>query len=176
MKYLYGNEVPLDEENTKKYPSISIDLAVKTRRHIHKCLVRNTMREFLKMAVQPAVALDTSIQNIERIRSITLPSKVNDEELKRVQARFTAEAVKFEKPAGEDGVDVGVQELEQINILLIGYVQSGKISLVETFRHYADTAYQATTEHITQGNSHFSDEKVKITTSSLTSTPSKSAS
>ncbi|KAG0075850.1 hypothetical protein BGZ93_011144 [Podila epicladia] len=55
------------------------------------------------------------------------------------------------------------KDLEQINIMLIGDVQSGKSSLIEIFKLYADPNYQAKTEHITQGDSHFADEKVKIT-------------
>ncbi|KAG0092285.1 hypothetical protein BGZ92_010340 [Podila epicladia] len=115
------------------------------------------------MATEPPATLDTSSQNIERIRAITHPSKFNDEERKRVRARFAAEAATLPKPAEEEQIDVGGENLEQINILLIGDVQSGKTSLVETFRLYADTNYQAKTEHITQGNSRFADEKVKIT-------------
>ncbi|KAF9274706.1 hypothetical protein BGZ74_004266, partial [Mortierella antarctica] len=88
---------------------------------------------------------------------------LNDDERKRIKARFAAEAAKLPKQAEEEQVDVGGEDLEQINILLIGDVQSGKTSLVETFKLYADVEYQAKTEHITQGNSRFADEKVKIT-------------
>ncbi|KAF9313160.1 hypothetical protein BG006_004219, partial [Podila minutissima] len=159
----YDTDVIFDEENIKEYPSMTIDLVSK-KRPVINCLIRNTIREILKMATQPAVHLDTSIQNIERIRAITHPSKFNDEERKRIKARFAAEAAKHEKPAEEDQADVGGEDLEQINILLIGDVQSGKSSLVETFKLYADVNYQFKTEHITQGNSRrFADEKVKIT-------------
>ncbi|KAF9389839.1 hypothetical protein CPB97_010477, partial [Podila verticillata] len=158
----YEFEGVFDEENVREYPSMTIDLVSK-KRPVINCLIRNTIREILKMATQPAVVLDTSIPNIDRIRAITHPSKFNDEQRNAVKALFAAEAAKFEKPAEEEEADVGGQELEQINILLIGDVQSGKTSLVETFRLYADTAYQAKIKHITQGNSRFADEKVKIT-------------
>ncbi|KAG0026314.1 hypothetical protein BGZ82_009539, partial [Podila clonocystis] len=87
----------------------------------------------------------------------------SDEERRRIKAHFAAEAAKHEKPAEEEQDVVGGLELDQINILLIGDYRSGKTSLVETFRLYADPNYQAKTEHITQGNNRFADETVKIT-------------
>ncbi|KAF9367264.1 hypothetical protein CPB97_006010, partial [Podila verticillata] len=145
----HETEGTFDEENVKEYENLTIDLVSK-KRPVINCLIRNTIREILKMATQPAVVLDTSGQNVDRIRAITHPSKFNDEERKRIKQRFAAEAAKLEKPVEEKEADVGGTDLEQINILLIGDVQSGKTSLVETFRLYADTAYQAKTEHITQ--------------------------
>ncbi|KAF9379130.1 hypothetical protein CPB97_009147 [Podila verticillata] len=153
-------EGTFDEENVREYPSLTIDLVSK-KRPIINCLIRNTLREILKMATQPAVMLDTSIQNIERIRAITHPSKFNDDERKRIKQRFAAEAAKIEKPVEEEEADVGGQELEQINILLIGDVQSGKTSLVETFKLYADPRYRVKTDHIIRDSGR--NEKVKIT-------------
>ncbi|KAG0357097.1 hypothetical protein BG005_003914 [Podila minutissima] len=158
----HDTDVVFDEENIKEYPSMTIDLVSK-KRPVINCLIRNTIREILKMATGPPAILNTSSQNIERIRTITHPTKFNDEERKRTKARFAAEAAKLPKQAEEEQVDVGGEDLEQINILLIGDVQSGKTSLVETFKLYADVDYQVKTEHITQGNSRFADEKVKIT-------------
>ncbi|KAF9392178.1 hypothetical protein CPB97_003503 [Podila verticillata] len=158
----HDNETVFDEENVKEYTSLTIDLVSK-KRPVINCLIRNTIRKILKEATKPAVLLDTSSQNTNRIRAITHPSKFNDDERKKVKARFQAEAAKFEKRIEEEEDDVGGQDLEQINILLIGDVQSGKSSLVETFRLYANPDYVAKTEHITQGNSRFADEKVKIT-------------
>ncbi|KAG0016157.1 hypothetical protein BGZ81_011366, partial [Podila clonocystis] len=158
----YDSEAVFDEDNVKEYPSLTIELVSK-KRPVINCLIRNTIRDILKMATDSAVLLDTSMQNIERIRAITHPSKFNYEEREKVKARFAAEAAKHEKSAEEEQVDVGGLELEQINILLIGDYRSGKTSLVETFKLYADPKYQAKTEHITQGNSRFADEKVKET-------------
>ncbi|KAF9211056.1 hypothetical protein BGZ59_008581, partial [Podila verticillata] len=158
----HDNETVFDEKNIKEYTNLTIDLVSK-KRPVINCLIRNTICEILKEATKPAVALDTSSQNIDRIRGITHPTQFNDEQRKRVKQRFAAEAAKIERPAEVEEADVGGEDLEQINILLIGDVQSGKTSLVETFRLYADPAYTAKTEHITQGNSRFADEKVKIT-------------
>ncbi|KAG0348333.1 hypothetical protein BG005_011607 [Podila minutissima] len=165
----FDGEGIIDEDNVKEYSSLTIDLVSK-KRPVINCLIRNTIREILKMATEPAVHLDTSIQNIERIRAITHPSKFNDEERKRAaklqQAKEEklqqAEEEKLQKQAEEEQVNVGGEDLEQINILLIGDVQSGKTSLVETFRHYADTNYIANTQHITKDN-RSSNETVKIT-------------
>ncbi|KAF9316888.1 hypothetical protein BG006_003457, partial [Podila minutissima] len=59
--------------------------------------------------------------------------------------------------------DVVRKELEQINILLIGDAQSGKTSLVETFRLYGDTNYIVNTQHITKDNNSSANETLKIT-------------
>ncbi|KAG0334540.1 hypothetical protein BG000_008247, partial [Podila horticola] len=94
----------VDEDNVKEYSSMTIDLVCK-KRPVINCLIRNTIREILKMATQTAAVLDTSVQNIERIRAITHPSKFNDDERKRIKARFAAEAAKLEKPAEEEQVE-----------------------------------------------------------------------
>ncbi|KAF9323149.1 hypothetical protein BG006_001728 [Podila minutissima] len=144
----YDSEVIFEENNFEEYPSLTIDLVSK-KRPVINCLIRNTIREILKMATQPAVALDTSIQNIERIRAIIHPSEFNIEGRRKLNARFTAEAAKLPKPAEEEQVD---------------NIRSGKSSLVEFFKLYADPNYIAVDEHITWGNSRFADEKVKVTT------------
>ncbi|KAG0343392.1 hypothetical protein BG005_002453, partial [Podila minutissima] len=149
----YDSEVVFNEENFQEYSSFTIDMVSK-RRPVINCLIRNTIREILKKATEPPAIFDTSSQNIE------------------IKARFAAEAakllqaeeVKLQKQAEEEQVNVGGEDLEQINILLIGDVQSGKLSLVETFRLYADCDYVVNTQHITQSNSRIADEKVKITT------------
>ncbi|KAF9367003.1 hypothetical protein CPC16_007145, partial [Podila verticillata] len=117
----HDNEILFDEKNIKEYTSLNIDLVSK-KRPVINCLIRNTIREILKEATKPAVALDTSFQNIDRIRGITHPTKFNDEQRKRVKQRFAAEAAKLERPAEVEEADVGGEDLEQINILLIGDV------------------------------------------------------
>ncbi|KAG0010249.1 hypothetical protein BGZ81_002871, partial [Podila clonocystis] len=158
----YDSETVFDEDNVKEYPSLTIDLVWK-KRPVINCLIRNTIRDILKMATQPPVVLNTSIQNIERIHAITHPSKFDAEERKANKARLAAETVKLPKAEEVEQVDLGGYELQQINILLIGDVQSGKSSLVETFKLYADPNYQAKTEHITQDDSRIADERVKTT-------------
>ncbi|KAF9325900.1 hypothetical protein BG006_010634, partial [Podila minutissima] len=156
----YDTESIFDEDNVKEYSSLTINL-ISRKRPVINCLIRNTIREILKKATEPPAILDTSSQNIERIRAIT--SKFNDYEYKRINQRFQDEATKMPKVEEVEQEDVGGYFLEQINILLIGDVQSGKSSLVETFRFYADRGYVVNTQHITQGNSRIADEKVKVT-------------
>ncbi|KAF9323979.1 hypothetical protein BG006_000960 [Podila minutissima] len=150
------------QQDTRRYPHLKINLVSK-KRPVINCLIRNTIRELLKMATQAPVIFDTSDQNIERIRAVTHPSKFNSKERQRIKARFAAAAAKLPKQSKGEQIDVGGEDLEQINILLIGDVQSGKSSLVETFKLYADRHYVVSTQHITQGNSRFADEKVKVT-------------
>ncbi|KAF9323043.1 hypothetical protein BG006_001819, partial [Podila minutissima] len=157
----YDREVVFDEENIQLYSNFTIDMASK-KRPVISCLIRNTIREILIMAIEPPAILDTSSQNIERIREITHPTKFNDDQRKRVKARFQAEAAKMPKVQEVEQADVGGKDLEQINILLIGDVQSGKSSLVETFRLYADGDYVVNTQYITQGNNRIANEMVKV--------------
>ncbi|KAG0318011.1 hypothetical protein BG000_004361 [Podila horticola] len=126
----HESEVDFDEDNFQEYPSLSIDMVASKKWPIINCLIRNTIRQILKMAMAPAAVLDTSVQNIERIRAITHPTKFNDEERKKIKLRSQAEAAKPSKVEEVEQVDVGGKELDQINILLIGDIQSGKTSLI----------------------------------------------
>ncbi|KAF8948033.1 hypothetical protein BGZ52_007231, partial [Haplosporangium bisporale] len=106
----FDNESPFDKDNFRVYPSLTIDL-VSSKRPIINCLIQNTIREILKMATQPAVPFDTSIQNIERIRAIPYPTQFTDDQLKHAKARLQADADKFEEELAEVQVeqDVSVQ-------------------------------------------------------------------
>ncbi|KAG0328279.1 hypothetical protein BG000_000551, partial [Podila horticola] len=76
---------------------------------------------------------------------------------KKVKARYQAESVATQNqkpPAIIHG---------EVNILLMGDVQSGKSSLIEAVRRYTDPTHVSNVEHITQDNSRIVDEKVKIT-------------
>ncbi|KAG0016159.1 hypothetical protein BGZ81_011368 [Podila clonocystis] len=148
----FDSETAFDEDYIKEYPSFTIDLVSK-KRPVINCLIRNTIRDILKMATDPAVLLDTSMQNIERIRAITHPSKFNDDERKKVKARFAAEAMRHEIPDMD----------HQINILLLGDVQSGKTSLVDMFQLYSDPTFIVNTHNLTQNQDRVADEKVKFT-------------
>ncbi|KAG0339541.1 hypothetical protein BG004_006772 [Podila humilis] len=156
------SECTFDKDNVKDYPHFTIDLVSK-KRPVINCLIRNTICTILKKATEPAVMLDTTGPNLDRINAIIHPSKYNDAEKKKVKQRFAEEASKLDRAPEDAPVEVGGKELTQINILLIGDVQSGKTSLVEMFRLYADPDYVANTQHISQGSSRFADEKVRVT-------------
>ncbi|KAF9368278.1 hypothetical protein CPB97_004767, partial [Podila verticillata] len=121
-------------------------------------LTRNIIREILKMAIQPPVLLDTSAKNIERMRGITHPTKLNDDGRQRTKAFLPNETQKLELTTEvEEEVDAGGKDLWQINIMILD-----NSSLVDTFELYADPEYQAIEKEI-EGNSRFADEKVKVT-------------
>ncbi|KAF9378242.1 hypothetical protein CPB97_009697 [Podila verticillata] len=113
----HDNEVPFDENNFEEYPSLTIDLVSK-KRPVINCLIRNTIREILKMAIRPAVLFDTSIQNIERIRAIPYPTQLTDEQLKQAKARLQADADKFEEEQAE------VQVVDQAEVIVEEEVQA----------------------------------------------------
>ncbi|KAG0026313.1 hypothetical protein BGZ82_009538 [Podila clonocystis] len=139
-------------ENEKEYPSLTIDLISK-KRPVINCLIRNTIREILVMATAPPAVLDTSLQNIERVLGITHPSRFSDEQRMTIKDRFLAEEQKDKPPV----------KVEEVNILVIGDFQSGKSTLIEAFKLYADPAYVATTQNTAQDLLHPVNE-VKVTT------------
>ncbi|KAG0017205.1 hypothetical protein BGZ82_000818 [Podila clonocystis] len=68
-----------DTEDLRHYRRFMIDFNMK-RRPVIQCLIRNTLRDILQLAVtSPPVELDTSSSNIERIRAIVHPDKGNRE-------------------------------------------------------------------------------------------------
>ncbi|KAG0019623.1 hypothetical protein BGZ82_011834, partial [Podila clonocystis] len=97
----YDNEVSFDEDNFKEYPSLTIDL-VSNKRPVITGLIRNSIREILKMATRPAVIFDTSIYNIVRVRAIPYPTQFTDEQLKQAKTRLQADADKFDEEQAEE--------------------------------------------------------------------------
>ncbi|KAF9371898.1 hypothetical protein CPC16_002777, partial [Podila verticillata] len=91
----FDNEIAFDMNNFEEYPSLTIELVSK-KRPVITCLIRNTIREILKMATRPAVLFDSSIQNIERIRAVPCPTQFTDEQLKQAKVRLQANADKLE--------------------------------------------------------------------------------
>ncbi|KAG0012330.1 hypothetical protein BGZ81_001648 [Podila clonocystis] len=70
-------DAALKVENYEEYPSFAINF-LKSMRPVTQCLIRNTLREILQLAVMnPPVVLDTSAENIKRIKSIVHPSRLN---------------------------------------------------------------------------------------------------
>ncbi|KAG0026310.1 hypothetical protein BGZ82_009535 [Podila clonocystis] len=161
----YDSDAVLGQYNAREYPSFNINLVSK-KRPVINCMTRNTIRELLKMATQAPVIMDTSDQNIERIRAITHPSKLSIDERRKIKDRMQTEAQIMERPAERpvetEQIDSGNRDIEKINILILGDVQTGKTSLVESFKIYADPQYQDKTAHVAR--SLIEDEKVKIIT------------
>ncbi|KAG0339540.1 hypothetical protein BG004_006771 [Podila humilis] len=144
------------------YPSLTIDLIAK-KRPVINCMIRNTIQKILELATRAPIALDTSISNINRIQAIPHPDTLNDAEKKKIKKRFEEERLNQEQELNEPAAPVGGENLKDINILLIGDVQSGKSSLVEMFGLYSNPHYVPRTQHIFKGSNRNSDAKVKVT-------------
>ncbi|KAF9372200.1 hypothetical protein CPC16_002594 [Podila verticillata] len=103
----FDNESPFDKDNFRVYPSLTIDL-VSSKQPIINCLIQNTIREILKMATQPTVPFDTSIQNIEQICAIPYPTQFTDNQLKHAKACLQVDADKFKEELAEVQVEQDV--------------------------------------------------------------------
>ncbi|KAF9307838.1 hypothetical protein BG003_000131 [Podila horticola] len=67
-------EAALKIEHYEEYPSFAIDFR-KSKRPVTQCLIRNTLREIFQLAVMnPPAVLDTSAENIKRMKSIVHPT------------------------------------------------------------------------------------------------------
>lgn len=88
-------------DQTELYRCFTIDLHSK-KRPVAQCLIRNTLRDILKLAVvSPSVDLDTSLSNIKRIRAIVHPDKANRVYRDRFQADMQADTPPTEKRKGK---------------------------------------------------------------------------
>ncbi|KAI9237847.1 MAG: hypothetical protein BYD32DRAFT_284076 [Podila humilis] len=120
----YDNEVPFDGDNFEEYPSLTIDLVSK-KRPVITCMIRNTIREILKMATRPAVLFDTSIQHIERIRAIPYPTQFTNEQLKQAKVRLQEDAHNFEEVQAEVQAEKPVEESPSGNNSIVPPIVSG---------------------------------------------------
>ncbi|KAF9379131.1 hypothetical protein CPB97_009148 [Podila verticillata] len=98
-----------------RYSSLAIDL-VSNKRPVIQCLIRNTIRAILREAMAPPVAVDTSIENIQRMRNVILPYKIAEDLRDKLSSK-------------------------KISILLLGKTQAGMTSFVEYVKKYADQQY-----------------------------------
>lgn len=159
-----------DKGDVGKFPCFTIDFTRK-KRPVQQWMIRDTLRNILHFAVSnPPAAMDTSKGNIDRMTNIIHPTKLDDELRKEIRAcqsdvKQHEEPVEAIQPTKESE-----NMVEQINILLLGDVQSGKTSLVETMRQYADPNYAVKHDFINHGILHSVDKKVR-TTSFLSELP-----
>lgn len=70
-----------------QYSSLAVD-SVNNKRPVAQCLIRNTIRAILREAMTPSVAMDTSIENIQRMRNVILPYKVAEELREKLRLRL----------------------------------------------------------------------------------------
>ncbi|KAF9428412.1 hypothetical protein BGZ94_002471 [Podila epigama] len=154
-----------DNQKEQIYPFMTISLA-SNNRPVVNCLNKNTIRKILLSSKRPPCILDTSPSNVERMRSINHPSKLNEKEgeaaAKHPQPKNDDIKGLEEMGAEEEQEAVGGDDLTQINILLVGDSQSGKSSLVETMKMYGDVDYKADTSRIHR-RIRSSDARVRAT-------------
>ncbi|KAF9369682.1 hypothetical protein CPB97_003393, partial [Podila verticillata] len=156
-------------EDVGLYKHFTIDLTSK-KRPIIQCLIRNTLREILQLAVSnPPEVLDTTTSNIDRINAIVHPDSANQAYRDQFKASLSArveDSRNYEELFMDEytsGDEQDVEDLGQINILLIGDFRSGKTSLVEMFKLYADPAYNPIADDIGEREGDITDARVKIT-------------
>lgn len=75
------------EKHIGEYPKLTIDLVTR-RKPIIQCLIRNTIQKLLKMATKTPAILDTSAENIARIRSIQYPATFDTEQRKKFEGQL----------------------------------------------------------------------------------------
>ncbi|KAG0012331.1 hypothetical protein BGZ81_001649 [Podila clonocystis] len=152
-----------DKDYVGNLPCFTIDFTEK-RRPVQQWMIRDTLRNILRFAVaNPPSLMDTSKANIDRITNVIHPTKMNDEQRKKTRAR-ESDAKQHEEPVVMIQPTTESENMaEQINILLLGDVQSGKTSLVETMRLYADPNYVVKHNLINHGILHSAEKRVKIT-------------
>ncbi|KAF9199629.1 hypothetical protein BGZ59_003847, partial [Podila verticillata] len=95
------------------YPMYNIDFD-KRQRPIKKCMRLMTLREILTRVVNsPAVALDTSASNLQRIQAITHPDKLNQARQKQL---LQTGAIMEQGQEPQDCITVSMRSLEVITV------------------------------------------------------------
>lgn len=138
------------QATTDSIPYFEIDCDMATTRPMRKCITRNKIREILARAVSNTpVTIDTSRENMLRLRNIPHPAAVNAELKAQAQkirmSIYESEgtpSVSDPEPqsrrmsrmsiAPQDGDD------DEFNILLIGDNLQEQRQLAETIKQYAD--------------------------------------
>ncbi|KAG0328280.1 hypothetical protein BG000_000552, partial [Podila horticola] len=121
------------------YSSLTIDL-VSNKRPVIQCLIRKTIREILKEAMAPPVVLDTSAENIKRMRKVILPYKASKE------LREKAKLLRIlDDPHWRDSPPVQTSEpldsRQKVSVLLLGRTAAGMSTFIEFFKQYVDQEY-----------------------------------
>lgn len=98
---LKSNQAAMTEGNQLlyQYTCLTINM-VCTKRPVIQCLIWQTIREILVKAKAPSVTLDTSEQNMDRIRRVVLPYKVAQKQ-REARARIAAEAKRKDTPPAQ---------------------------------------------------------------------------
>ncbi|KAF9016154.1 hypothetical protein BGZ52_006062, partial [Haplosporangium bisporale] len=147
---------PLGSHDSRPFPTFIIDLTEK-KHPVLQYMLRNAIRDILQLAVSNTpVLMDTSSDNIQRIELITHPLDFDDFQRKtalesiyaQIQAKYP------ERPPSSPSSVIP----QSINILLIGDTHSGKTSLIESMKLYADPLSVSHVELSVKGENGVADE------------------
>ncbi|KAG0341635.1 hypothetical protein BG000_008447 [Podila horticola] len=145
------------------YPSFAIDLSQK-KRPVVQCMIRNTLKEILLLAIShPVTMVNTSTENVQRVKRIPHPSNFDNKKRKAALDRIYGEPEPRSKVNTQEKKTSRRSTPEDVNILLIGDVQSGKTSLVETMKMYAEAGSVTNEELAVGGRNSIADEIIQVT-------------
>lgn len=145
------------------YPSFAIDLSQK-KRPVVQCMIRNTLKEILLLAIShPVTMVNTSTENVQRVKRIPHPSNFDNKKRKAALDRIYGEPEPRSKVNTQEKKTSRRSTSEDVNILLIGDVQSGKTSLVETMKMYAEAGSVTNEEFTVGGGNSIADEIIQVT-------------
>ncbi|KAF9276642.1 hypothetical protein BGZ74_003570, partial [Mortierella antarctica] len=121
------------------YSSLTVDL-VSNKRPVIQCLIRKTIREILKEAMAPPVVLDTSAENIKRMRKVILPYKASKELREKAKLLRILDEPHCDSPPVQtsEPLDSG----KKVSVLLLGRTAAGMSTFVEFFKQYVDQQYE----------------------------------
>ncbi|KAF9373682.1 hypothetical protein CPC16_001726 [Podila verticillata] len=133
------------ENSIGEYPRLTIDLVTR-KKPVIQCLIRNSIQELLKMATETPMILDTSTDNIKRIRSIKYPAIFNHDQRKQFENQLR------EGSQQAPNSRQSIKEKPQHSVLVLGKTQSGKSALIEHIKNYANPTYFIDTSLVGRGN------------------------
>ncbi|KAG0342243.1 hypothetical protein BG005_002773 [Podila minutissima] len=143
------------------YPSFTIDLTQR-RLPILQFMIRSTLRNILQLAASNSpVFMDKRRSNIEMIRHIDHPSEFDDLQRNMALEGIYGEPRLQTKHGGSPPSLPSSVLLQSINILLIGDAQSGKSSLIESMKLYADPLSVSNMELFVKGEKGATDEIIR---------------
>ncbi|KFH62045.1 hypothetical protein MVEG_12199 [Podila verticillata NRRL 6337] len=148
---------PPGSDGTRPFPTFTIDLTEK-KLPVLQCILRNTIRDILQLAVSNTpVLMDTSRENMQRIKLITHPLDFDDLQRETALESIYGDPQKSKYPDRPPSLPSSVIP-QSINILLIGDTHSGKTSLIESMKLYADPLSVSHVELSVKGENGVADE------------------
>lgn len=150
--------------NPKPYQSFTLDLN-QTKQPVVQFMIRNTLKDILQLtASNHSVLTDVGSAIVAHIKSIIHPSNYNDKQRKEALDRIYGNSGSQPKV---DSQKKGPQTRDasgDTNILLIGDVRSGKTSLIDAMKLYAEPGSVGNEELIVEGRNGLVGESIRVTT------------